>query len=86
MAKAVAVLDNNDDGMQRLKSGPARLRTFLEDVRNETKKLSTPTSAEVKSTTIVVLVTVFVFAAYFAVVDYIASHTVGALLEKLTQH
>ena len=44
---------------------------FLKDVRSEMRKVVSPSRAEVQSTTIVVLVTVFIFAAYFWVVDYI---------------
>jgi preprotein translocase subunit SecE len=85
MAKAVAVADT-ESGLERIKSPFARLGVFLGDVRNETKKLSTPSGAEVRTTTAVVILTVFLFAAYFAVVDYAVNQTLGALLDKLTSH
>ncbi|WP_263350274.1 preprotein translocase subunit SecE [Acidicapsa acidisoli] len=44
-------------------------RTFLTDVRAEMRKVVTPSRKEVQATTTVVLVTVFIFAAYFWVVD-----------------
>jgi len=87
MAKAIAVEDHqHEQGLNKMKGQYERFSVFLGDVRDETKKLNTPTSAEVRATTTVVLVTVFIFAAYFAVVDYAVSHTIGALLEKLTRH
>ncbi len=86
MAKAVAVANEQNVNIERLKSGPERLKSFLLDVRNELKKLYTPTMPEVRATTAVVLITVFIFAAYFAGVDYIISHSVGALLDKLSAH
>jgi preprotein translocase subunit SecE len=44
-------------------------RSFLTDVRAEMRKVVTPSRKEVQATTTVVLVTVFIFAAYFWVVD-----------------
>ena len=44
-------------------------RGFLTDVRAEMRKVVTPSRKEVQATTIVVLVTVFIFAFYFWVVD-----------------
>ena len=42
---------------------------FLKDVRSEMRKVVTPSREEVQTTTMVVIVTVFAFAAYFYVVD-----------------
>jgi preprotein translocase subunit SecE len=58
-------------------------RTFLSDVRAETRKVVTPSRKEVQATTTVVLVTVFIFAGYFALVDYIFSSGLAALMNKL---
>ncbi len=61
-----------------------RSRDFLSDVRSEMRKVVTPARKEVQATTTVVLVTVFVFAAYFAVVDFIFSRGLTAVISKLT--
>ena len=42
---------------------------FLSEVRLELKRTTWPSWGEVRGTTVVVIVTVFVFAAYFYVVD-----------------
>jgi preprotein translocase subunit SecE len=60
-----------------------RARTFLGDVRAEMRKVVTPSRKEVQATTTVVLVTVFVFAAFFFVVDYIFSQGLAAIMGKL---
>ena len=86
MAKAVAVTDQPSTGMKQLKSQPERLREFLKDVRSEMRKVIWPSREEVQSTTIVVLVTVFIFAAYFWLVDNIIGRAIEALLHRLTQH
>ena len=66
----------------KLPAGPARLVEFLKETRQEMRKVVTPTRNEVQSTTIVVLITVFLFAAYFALVDL----TLGSTLDKWMLH
>ena len=85
MAKAIAVTDQPSTGIQQLKSGPARLGEFLKDVRSEMKKVITPSRAEVQTTTTVVIVTVFAFAAYFALVDYGVGHLMDFLFKHLAR-
>jgi preprotein translocase subunit SecE len=47
------------------------------------RKVSTPSREEVQTTTTVVLVTVFAFAAYFYVVDAVLSRAIQAMLHWL---
>ncbi len=85
MAKTMAVVDQPNTGMQQLKSAPARLGDFLKDVRSEMKKVVSPSRAEVQSTTIVVLVTVFIFALYFGIVDYVVQHLMDLIFRHLAK-
>jgi preprotein translocase subunit SecE len=85
MAKTMAVVDQPNTGLERLKAGPARLGEFLKDVRAEMKKVVSPSRAEVQATTIVVIVTVFIFAAYFGVVDYLVGHAMDYLFKHLAK-
>ena len=73
------------NGLQR-PSGPQRLTEFFHDVREEMKKVVTPARAEVQSTTIIVLATVFIFAAYFELVDIVLGKGIDKLLLSLTKH
>ena len=86
MAKTIAVADQQDTGIERLKARPRELKEFLQNVRSEMRKVVTPTFAEVKSTTIVVLLAVGLFAAYFFVVDTIFGNAVTHLIQYLTKH
>ncbi len=86
MAKTVAVEQTPNTGIENLKATPARLGAFLKDVRSEMRKVITPSRDEVQATTITVLITVFVFAAYFWLVDNIIGRGIEALLHRLTQH
>jgi preprotein translocase subunit SecE len=86
MAKTIAVADQPTTGMQQLKSQPERISNFLKEVRSEMRKVIWPSREDVQSTTIVVLVTVFIFAAYFWLVDNIIGRAIEALLHTLTKH
>jgi len=87
MAKA-AVVETTEQGtgVQRITAGPERLMLFLKDVREEMRKVVTPSRSEVQSTTIVVVVCVFLFAAYFELVDITLGRGVDKILLHLTKH
>ena len=69
MAKAVVANVDNESTAARMKGLPTRTRSFLGDVRNEMRKVTAPSRKEVQATTAVVIITVFIFAGYFYVVD-----------------
>ena len=87
MAKA-AVIETTEatTGVQRALSGPERLIQFLKETRAEMKKVATPTRAEVQATTIVVVVTVFLFAGYFELVDVVIGKGIDQMFLHLTKH
>lgn len=68
MAKPATLMDENSVGGQ-IKSWPERTKGFYTDVRTEMKKVSTPSLKEVQATTLVVLITVAIFGAYFWLID-----------------
>jgi preprotein translocase subunit SecE len=86
MAKTIAVADQQETGLDRLKSQPERTMEFLRDVRAEMRKVVSPTRQEVISTSTVVIVTVFIFAAYFFLVDSVLGQAVTRLIQYLTKH
>ena len=53
-----------------------RAKAFLTEVRSELKRTSWPSGKEVRGTTTVVIVTVFIFALFLWVVDTILFHMV----------
>jgi preprotein translocase subunit SecE len=72
--------------VERLKTWPERVRTFYNDVRTEMRKVTAPSWKEVRATTTVVVITVFIFALYFAVIDFIIQHGVTALFNYFRVH
>jgi len=61
----------------------AEFTGFLSDVRAEMRKVVAPSRKEVRVTTSVVIVAVFLFGVYFALVDWIFRVGMNNLLGKL---
>jgi preprotein translocase subunit SecE len=88
MAKALTTTGEQEksgaqQGMQHVTGFVERTRSFLTDVRGEMRKVVTPSRAEVRTTTTVVIITVFAFAGFFYVVDSVLDHALRALLHSL---
>ena len=82
MQKA-AVLPAAPESKPQRENPLVRGRVFLTEVRSEMRKVSSPTRAEVQSTTTVVILAVFAFAAFFYVVDTVLGYLLQALLHAL---
>jgi preprotein translocase subunit SecE len=77
MANSLAAAGDNFG--DRIKSWPERIKTFYNDVRTEMKKVTAPSFKEVRATTAVVIITVFLFAAYFWAVDLVIGHAIDSV-------
>ncbi len=86
MAKTAAVVPAASDSgfTSQIKSWPQRTMSFYHDVRTEMRKVTTPSRKEVQATTIVVIVTVFIFGAFFWAVDTTLAHSMDAVLRRLS--
>ena len=83
MAKSAAVTAMSEGSFtERMKSWPLRIKAFYSDVRTEMKKVTTPSRKEVQATTVVVIVTVFLFGAYFWLVD----NTIARIIDTVMRH
>jgi preprotein translocase subunit SecE len=69
-----------------VKGWPERIRSFYNDVRTEMRKVTAPSWQEVQATTTVVVITVFIFALYFAIIDYVIQHGVTYLFNYFKAH
>ncbi len=69
-----------------VKSWPERIKSFYNDVRTEMRKVTAPTFKEVRATTTVVIITVFIFALYFAIIDFFIQHGVSSLFDYFRGH
>ena len=71
--------------IQRASSWPMRVKNYFEELQMEMRRVTWPSWKQVRATTAVVIVAVFAFAAYFAVVDEIVSSGIGKLFNALTR-
>jgi len=69
-----------------LRSWPERIKSFYSDVRTEMKKVTSPSRKEVQATTTVVIITVFLFAFYFWLVDLAISNSLERMLHYFSRH
>ena len=84
MAKSIAAAADDDSFGGRLKSWPERVKTFYNDVRSEMKKVTAPSFKDVRATTAVVIITVFLFGIYFWIVDNTIGSGINYLFKYLT--
>ncbi|MBV8068666.1 MAG: preprotein translocase subunit SecE [Acidobacteriaceae bacterium] len=63
---------------------PQRTRSYINEVKAEMRRVSWPTWPQVRATTGVVIAAVFLFAAYFFVVDNIVNSIITKIINALT--
>ncbi len=71
--------------MELTKAGswPEQTKTYYDDVKAEMRRVSWPTWPQVRATTGVVIAAVFLFAAYFFVVDSIVRTVIDKIMSGL---
>ncbi|MCC7237502.1 MAG: preprotein translocase subunit SecE [Bryobacterales bacterium] len=87
MAEVVSKSAPMDGGkpLAGLQAWPARVKEYVGDLQSEMRRVSWPTREQVQTTTIVVIITVFLFAAYFWAVDLVLGRAITRLFDMLTQ-
>jgi preprotein translocase subunit SecE len=84
---AIAQAPENDGGnfIQRASTWPANVKSYFEELQTEMKRVTWPSWKQVRATTIVVIIAVFAFAAYFAVIDQIFLSLINKLFNAFTK-
>jgi preprotein translocase subunit SecE len=70
---------------QKATGWPAQVKDYFEDLQLEMKRVTWPSWKQVRATTIVVIASVFAFAAYFFVVDAIVNRAITKLFDTFTK-
>ncbi len=83
MAKSAAMESVGESKLGAIKAWPQRIKSFYNDVRAEMRKVTVPNRKEVQGTTIVVIITVFLFGLYFWIIDTILGKTLDHVLRML---
>ena len=84
MANSIAAAGGN--WVDQIRAWPERIRSFYSDVRTEMRKVTFPSWKEVQATTIVVVVTVFLFGLYFFIIDKVIQTGVSYLFNYFKTH
>jgi preprotein translocase subunit SecE len=65
-----------------LAAWPEQTKNYIEEVRAEMKRVTWPSWKQVRATTGVVIAAVFLFAAYFFVVDIVVTRAINLVLHR----
>ncbi len=71
--------------IETARNWPQRSKEYYADLKTEMRRVTWPSRKQVESTTAVVIVTVFAFAAYFKIVDSIINLTIVRLSQGLAK-
>ena len=66
-------------------SWPTRTKDYFEELQLEMKRVTWPNRKQVESTTAIVILTVFAFAAYFKIVDTIMYSAVHGIQQAFSK-
>jgi len=86
MAKAIVASADDNKLSARIRSWPQRTKDFYSDVRTEMRKVTSPGIKEIRATTTVVIITVFVFGLYFWIVDGVINRILEPVFRYFGQH
>ena len=70
--------------LQRAGQWPAQSKNYVEELQQEMRRVTWPSWKQVRATTGVVIAAVFVFAAYFFVVDWIVANGISKIFQFFT--
>ena len=74
--------NNKDESLpKRIGQWPIRLKTYVEELQTEMRRVTWPSRKQVRATTLVVIATVFAFAGYFAVVDLLLGKAIDKVFD-----
>jgi preprotein translocase subunit SecE len=71
--------------IQRAAGWPVQVKNYFEELQLEMRRVTWPSWKQVRATTMVVIVAVFAFAAYFALVDKVVNAIITKLFNALTR-
>ena len=86
MAKTIAVADQQTTGIDRMKSQPQRADRLSEGSARRNAQGHHPYARRGAVDHPIVIACVFIFAAYFALVDFVVGQGVTQLIPKFTKH
>jgi preprotein translocase subunit SecE len=88
--KSAAVAESAKSGSVATKPAAASqfladAKEYFEDLKMEMRRVTWPNRKQVEATTTVVIVSVFAFAAYFQVVDFVIERSIAQIFTRLAK-
>jgi len=71
--------------IQRASGWPMQVKNYFEELQLEMRRVTWPSWKQVRATTLVVIIAVFAFAAYFAVVDQVVASIINKLFTAFSR-
>ena len=71
--------------IESIKTWPKSVKDYFTELKLEMRRVTWPSRKQVESTTLVVIITVFAFAAYFQVVDQVLAKTITKITQTLSK-
>ena len=71
--------------VETVKGWPQQVKNYIEGLRMEMRRVTWPNKKQVRATTAVVIVTVFIFGLFFAVVDWALNYSMTRLYGYFTR-
>lgn len=68
----------------RIAAWPVEMKNYFEELHVEMKRVTWPAWKQVRATTVVVIISVFAFAGYFALVDSICGRLIQKIFDTFT--
>jgi len=91
MSKKLVVAMESETRLEKAQFGqnvsglPARIKNYVDDLRSEMRRVTWPSWKQVRATTVVVIVAVFAFAAFFFVVDLAITRLITKIFDTFTK-
>jgi len=82
---ATEIQEASGNFIQRAGSWPMQMKNYFEELQMEMRRVTWPNWKQVRATTSVVIVAVFIFAAYFFVVDDVVNTAIQKLFTTLAR-
>ncbi len=76
---------NAKGGLAAAASWVDKIKEYFQDLRAEMRRVTWPSTKQVQATTAVVIGAVFLFAAYFAVVDLLLGRGINQIFQSLAR-
>jgi preprotein translocase subunit SecE len=85
MAAETTAVTGPNDAPKGVMGWVQSAKDYIDDLKAEMRRVTWPSQAQVKATTAVVIGAVFLFAAYFAVVDLILGRAINQIFQTLAR-